>query len=593
MVAVSFLNAGELVGGKYAITRVIGSGGMAIVYEALHVRLDQRVALKMLLPDLLDRDDIVTRFDREARAAVRLRSPHVARVFDVDALPDGTPYMVMELLDGRDLAAELTLRGPLPLADAVNYVLQACEAMAEAHRQGTVHRDLKPSNLFLTHEGGRDFVKVLDFGVSKIAAERLELSVTSTRSALGTALYMSPEQVRSAKNVDSRTDVWALGVVLYELLTGRAPFAGESTTAVAAAIVADEPEPLGNLRAGLPAELQSIVMRCLEKDREKRFADAGAFGAALAPFYGHEDGEVAVSAKRDISQEPPAERAAPPPTDNGRPSTAATMHSADDSADRVGAAIRADHALADPHPTPEGEPSALLHPVAGANDQSLRPVASAIRNGPPVAVFRAAIDRGAFAAAPVTPRANAVAEPFLTTTDAPQIPVRRVPTRGIALVACAVAFLGVGTVVVPKLAHRAFDNGANSESEPDSASAAVLVGILPSTPGAKVEPEAGIAATGASPEIPAPPSVEPTPAPRVVPAPINLRVENNAASRSSVSPRPVPNRVARPAMPATPAPAAMPAAAPLPAEAPRAPAPAPAKPAEKRKRTVDLPDTPG
>src|SRR5215471_13237667 len=185
MAALPLLNPGDLVDGKYAITRVIGSGGMGIVYEALHLRLGQPVALKMLLPDLLDREDVVARFEREGRAAVRLRSPHVARVFDVDVLPNGTPYMVLELLEGRDLAAELTLRGPLPLSEAVDYILQACDAMAEAHQQGTVHRDLKPSNLFLTRQGPRGFVKVLDFGVSKIT--EANPSVTSTRSALGTA----------------------------------------------------------------------------------------------------------------------------------------------------------------------------------------------------------------------------------------------------------------------------------------------------------------------------------------------------------------------------------------------------------------------
>lgn len=553
MVAVPFLNPGELVGGKYAITRVIGSGGMAIVYEAVHVRLDQRVALKMLLPDLLDRDDIVTRFDREARAAVRLRSPHVARVYDVDALPDGTPYMVMELLDGRDLAAELALRGPLPVADAVDYVRQACEAMAEAHRQGTVHRDLKPSNLFLTQEAGRDFVKVLDFGVSKIAAERLELSVTSTRSALGTALYMSPEQVRSAKNVDPRTDVWSLGVVLYELLSGRAPFSGESTTAVAAAIVADEPEPIGKVRVGLPRELERVVMRSLEKDREKRFADAGAFAVALASFQGRADGDVVVGAERESRGFEGVEAAAPPPTDNSRPSTAATMHSAD----RVGAAIRADHAHPDARPTPPGEPApALVGLSAGANDGSARPVASA----------------------------------HLSTTDRTELPARRTRARGIAIAAGTLAFLGAATVVVPQLAQRGLEGAPGSESDPGSTSAAVLVGVLPSTPQAKSEPEAGPALVEETPAVVTAPPTLAASAPPARPAPAPAKPRSDSASaRLAVSPRTAPgNRAARPT-PTTAAPVATSASPPL--DMPH-PQPAPAK-SPPKKHNVDLPDTPG
>jgi serine/threonine-protein kinase len=240
--------------------------------------------LKILLPEMAALDEGMVRFEREARAASQLRSPHVARVFDVDALADGTPYIVMEFLEGRDLAAELMMRGPLPIADAVDYVMQACDAMAEAHRAGTVHRDIKPSNLFLATNFGQPTIKVLDFGISKVASEGLVPSVTTTRSTLGTALYMSPEQVRSAKHVDARTDVWSLGVVLYELLTASAPFGGETTTAVAAAIVADDPQHLRSLRPEVAPELESVVMRALEKNPALRFQNAGELATALGPF---------------------------------------------------------------------------------------------------------------------------------------------------------------------------------------------------------------------------------------------------------------------------------------------------------------------
>jgi serine/threonine-protein kinase len=282
--AVALPDTGAVLGGKYALTRVIGEGGMGVVYEATHLKLRQRVALKVLLPDLLARPDVVARFEREARAALSLSGEHVARVLDVDVLPDGLPYMVMEYLEGRDLAAELAERGPLPVHEAVGYVLQACEAMTVAHRAGTVHRDLKPGNLFLAAAGeGRVVVKVIDFGISKVADED-GISVTATYSALGTAPYMSPEQVRSAKNADARSDIWSLGVMLHELIAGKPPFEGENVPTVVAAIIADPPKPLRAARPDAPAGLEAAILRCLEKDRERRYADVEELAAALAPY---------------------------------------------------------------------------------------------------------------------------------------------------------------------------------------------------------------------------------------------------------------------------------------------------------------------
>jgi serine/threonine-protein kinase len=276
---------GDTIAGKYAIVGLIGEGGMGVVYEATHLRLRRRVALKMLLPHMLaGSTDLVARFEREARAAGQLRDKHITRVLDVDTTSEGVPYLVMEYLEGHDLEAELVARGPLPIAEAVSYVLQVCGAMGEAHAAGIVHRDLKPSNLFLTPDRDGWLVKVLDFGISKMEGEG-DAKLTGTQTTVGTPLYMSPEQVRSSKNVDSRSDIWSLGVILYELLAGRTPFEG-STTAAAAAIVADPTPPLQEFRPEVPADLQGAVHHALCKDPRGRYRTVAEFAQAIAPFAG-------------------------------------------------------------------------------------------------------------------------------------------------------------------------------------------------------------------------------------------------------------------------------------------------------------------
>ena len=258
---------------------------MGVVYEVVHTRLQQRCAIKMLLPRVQVMPDVVARFEREARAACRLKSRYAVRILDVDhATIRGTEraYMVMEFLDGHDLAQELHGRGRLPVGEAVDVVLQACAAMAEAHASGVVHRDLKPSNLLLVREGTRRIVKVLDFGISKVASD-VESAVTSTFATMGTPLYMSPEQIRSTKNVDGRTDIWSLGVILYESLAGIRPFQG-TTTAAAAAIVADEPPPIRELVPEVNEALEAALARALAKKAEDRFPDVRAFAVAIAPF---------------------------------------------------------------------------------------------------------------------------------------------------------------------------------------------------------------------------------------------------------------------------------------------------------------------
>ena len=272
-------NPGDTLAGKYQLVKKLGEGGMGVVYEAVHTRIHQRVAIKMLLPEVLDLPEVVPRFEREARAAGKLRSDNTARVLDVDMSENGLPYMVMEFLDGTDLGQMLEKNGALPIHEAVDYVLQACNAMAEAHSEGVIHRDLKPSNLFVTV--GRK-LKVLDFGISKLENDQ-EARVTATQAVVGTPLYMSPEQVRSAKHVDARSDIWSLGIILYELVTGRTPFEG-STTAAAAAICIDEPPPIAAFRQGVPPDLERAIMVALQKEPSNRFANVQLLAQAIAPF---------------------------------------------------------------------------------------------------------------------------------------------------------------------------------------------------------------------------------------------------------------------------------------------------------------------
>jgi serine/threonine protein kinase len=271
---------GAIIAGKYRVARIVGEGGMGVVYEAMHVKMKQRVALKMLLPETLELPDVVARFEREARASGQLRSRHTARVMDVDQTEEGLPYIVMEYLEGHDLGTEIDTRGKVPYAEAVDYVLQACVAIAEAHDVGIVHRDLKPSNLFLSTGPDGVLVKLLDFGISKVTTEADKL--TAAESVMGTPLYMSPEQVRSARNVDARTDVWSLGVILYELIAGDTPFSG-TTTQVAAAVVMDDVPPILT-NHGAPAALQDVVLHALRRDFNYRYQSARELASALLPF---------------------------------------------------------------------------------------------------------------------------------------------------------------------------------------------------------------------------------------------------------------------------------------------------------------------
>jgi eukaryotic-like serine/threonine-protein kinase len=276
---------GDVLAGKYRVERVLGAGGMGVVVQATHLELDERVAMKFLLPHAVESAEAATRFVREARAAVKIKSEHVARVTDVGRLDNGSPYIVMEFLQGSDLSA-VVQRGPLPIEDAVDFVIQASDAMAEAHAAGIVHRDLKPSNLFLSmRSDGSPIIKVLDFGISKVnVPDTSDAGLTRTTTIMGSPFYMSPEQMRSSKDVDHRTDIWALGVILFELLSGTQPFNGETLPQLVAAILAEPPLSLRTHRPDVPPDLEAVVLHCLEKDRDKRFQSVGAMAQALVNF---------------------------------------------------------------------------------------------------------------------------------------------------------------------------------------------------------------------------------------------------------------------------------------------------------------------
>jgi hypothetical protein len=279
---------GEILAGKYRVDRVLGLGGMGVVVAAHHLQLDQHVAIKFLLPQAMANPDTVMRFIREARAAVKIQSEHVARVIDVGQLETGAPYLIMEYLEGLDLSQWLRQHGAMGVDQAVEFVLQACEAIAEAHALGIVHRDLKPANLFcIRRPDGLLSIKVLDFGISKmttLGGSGAPMDLTRTASIVGSPLYMSPEQMHSSRAVDRRTDIWALGVVLFELVTGATPFQAEAMPELVLKVAGAEPLSLRAMRPDVLPGFELIVRRCLEKDRERRFPQVADLAVALRDY---------------------------------------------------------------------------------------------------------------------------------------------------------------------------------------------------------------------------------------------------------------------------------------------------------------------
>jgi serine/threonine-protein kinase len=274
------LAPGTLLLGKYRIDGLIGTGGMGHVVRASHLYLHQPVAIKVLLPELTASDSTVQRFLREAQATVKLRSEHSARVMDVGTTEQGVPFMVMEFLDGNDLNQILRHHGPQQPAIVVDLLLQACEGIAEAHALGIIHRDIKPSNFFITRRpDGSMLLKILDFGISKTPVGYEDL--TATETVIGTPSYMAPEQMKSGRSADPRSDIWSLGVVMYQLIVGRPPFSGESYAELVLKVGLEPPAPIP---VPVPTGLDDVIMRCLEKDPSHRHQTVGELARMLAPF---------------------------------------------------------------------------------------------------------------------------------------------------------------------------------------------------------------------------------------------------------------------------------------------------------------------
>ncbi|AKT42644.1 serine/threonine-protein kinase [Chondromyces crocatus] len=305
---------GTLIAGKYRVDHVLGVGGMGAVVAATHLDLDEVRALKLMHEAESENPIAVERFMREARAAVKLKSEHVAQVYDVGRLDSGVPYIVMEYLEGSDLSRVARKEGALPPSEVAHYMLQACDAMAEAHALGIVHRDLKPANLFLTRrDDGSPCLKVLDFGISKILFQgsQPDLEITG-KEVLGSPHYMSPEQMRSTKNADPRSDVWSLGAITYRLVTGRLPFPADSAMELAARILETVPQRPTAIRPEIPAGLEDVILRCLEKDPDKRIQSAHELAAALLPFAPTEALDMLPASRRLRSIAPPRNSIAPP-----------------------------------------------------------------------------------------------------------------------------------------------------------------------------------------------------------------------------------------------------------------------------------------
>lgn len=311
--ATNKIRIGEDFAHKYRVESILGSGGMGTVLRAFQPELNRYVAIKVMHTELVAMEGAAKRFSLEARATAALKSKHTVRILDIDRLPNGSPFIVMEYLDGRDLATVVTEEGPLNIERATIYLLQAVDAIEEAHEQGIVHRDLKPQNMILTEDG---VLKVVDFGLAKALrapdSRPADSANTKTNMLVGSPHYMSPEQMRSPRDVDERTDIWALGATYYHFLTGLPPFVASSLQLLSARIATEPPQPISKRRHDAPPSVDGVIRRCLEKDPGNRFLTIAELKLAL------EDVMSDVNAARTVRQPIVVERGSSRPVTTRR-----------------------------------------------------------------------------------------------------------------------------------------------------------------------------------------------------------------------------------------------------------------------------------
>jgi hypothetical protein len=288
------LSVGQIYGEKYRIVRLLGQGSMGAVYEGENVRIRRKVAIKTLHANVAEKGDTLQRFEREAQAAGRIGSKHICEVLDMGDLPDGSRYMVMEHLEGVTLQQHIRSSGRLKPLEASAILQQLLEGLGGAHTAGIIHRDLKPANVFLVRLPGRpDFVKILDFGVSKFSVLSDEMSMTRTGAVLGTPYYMSPEQAKGARGTDARSDLYAVGVILYECITGQVPFSAETFNELLFRIVLESPPPAESFVPDLPPELAAIIRKSMAREPAERYQTADELKQALAAFSAKAEAEGA------------------------------------------------------------------------------------------------------------------------------------------------------------------------------------------------------------------------------------------------------------------------------------------------------------
>jgi serine/threonine-protein kinase len=500
--------AGERIAGKYVVERVLKRGGMGVVLAARHAELAQPVAIKVLLPELAGDASMVARFLREGRAVSALRSDHVVRVHDVGRLEGGTPYLVMEMLHGSDLDRRVRKQGPLAWQEAVGYVMQVCEALVEAHALGIVHRDLKPSNLFLVDlPSGVTTVKVLDFGISKTngldAAMHEGHAITTTEAVLGSPTFMAPEQLKSAKYVDARADIWSLGLVLYFLITGKLAFDAETLGAYLVKILQEEPIPVRSVRADIPEELAVIIHHCLEKDPDRRFQSAVDLRAALAPFApfaAHTSGLYAAARVTGNFAVPPL------PHFTGLSPSAPTP----------AGGLLGGPTPAGPYGPSASTPAGMFGPsmATPAAYQAAPPAITPAGGGPK--------SSGSYAAAVPSSGASSsqpapMSSPGAGNSDAPSVPpglgspttqaswtsVGRRSTSGLrwAVIACALAIAGLVTVALWPSPQGPIAHGAGAPTDVPTASVTSAASAAPSTSATEPAPASASASASAAPSV--------------------------------------------------------------------------------------------